>query len=173
MRCCIGAVEICLFEGIVNFARKNTNMWTKSVVVLKDSVVEILKAVTDAIINHEDVSTILNKTVTLICQKLIVECCSIYTYDRQDENLILVATEGLEKAIGHKMAIESGITGHVFKTRRQINIANPDKHPEFVYFENSGEEKFHSFMGIPMMAGNSCVGVLVIQSCRARNFMKI
>lgn len=170
MRCCIGAVEICLFEGIVNFARKNTNMWTKSVVVLKDSVVEILKAVTDAIINHEDVSTILNKTVTLICQKLIVECCSIYTYDRQDDNLILVATEGLEKAIGYKMGVESGITGHVFKTRRQINIANPSKHPEFVYFEKSGEEKFNSFMGIPMMAGNSCVGVLVIQSCRARKF---
>ncbi|MCM8541322.1 MAG: phosphoenolpyruvate--protein phosphotransferase [Lentisphaeraceae bacterium] len=139
-------------------------------VVLKDSVVEILKAVTDAIINHENVSTILNKTVTLICQKLIVECCSIYTYDRQEGNLVLVATEGLEKAIGYKISTDRGITGHVFKTRRQINIANPDKHPEFVLFENSGEEKFHSYMGIPMMAGNSCVGVLVIQSCKARKF---
>ncbi|MCM8529357.1 MAG: PEP-utilizing enzyme, partial [Lentisphaeraceae bacterium] len=139
-------------------------------VVLKDSVVEILKAVTDAIINHEDVSAILNKTVTLICKKLIVECCSIYTYDRQEDNLVLVATEGLEKAIGYKISTDKGITGHVFKTRRQVNIANPDKHPEFVYFENSGEEKFHSYMGIPMMAGNSCVGVLVIQSCKARRF---
>ena len=139
-------------------------------VVLKDSVVEILKAVTDAIINHEDVSTILNKTVTLICQKLKVECCSIYTYDRQDDKLILVATEGLERAVGHTITTDNGITGHVFKTRRQVNTANPEKHPEFILLENAGEEKFHSYLGIPMMAGNSCVGVLVVQSCKARKF---
>ena len=139
-------------------------------IVLKDNVVEIIKTVTDAIINHDNVSSILNKTVNMICQRLKVDCCSIYTYDRQDDKLILVATEGLERAIGYTMKTNSGITGHVFTNRRQVNIANPEKHPDFLYFKDSGEEKFHSYMGIPMMAGNSCVGVVVIQSCKARKF---
>ena len=140
-------------------------------VVLKNSVVEILRSVTDAIINHENVAAILDKTVTLICQKLRVECCSIYTYDRHKEVLVLVATEGFSsRVIGHTMSPANGITGHVFTTRRQINISNPDKHPAYTLLKGAGEEKFHSYMGIPMMAGNSCVGVLVIQSCKARKF---
>ena len=140
-------------------------------VVLKNSVVEILRSVTDAIINHENVAAILEKTVTLICQKLKVECCSIYTYDRLNEKLILVATEGFsERVIGHVMDPAKGITGHVFTSRRQVNVSNPEKHPEYKLLKGAGEEKFHSYMGIPMMAGNSCVGVLVIQSCKARKF---
>jgi len=141
------------------------------VVVLKNSVVEILRSVTDAIINHENVAAILEKTVTLICQKLKVECCSIYTYDRVKEQLVLVATEGFSaRVIGHTMDPGNGITGHVFTTRRQVNISNPEKHPAYTLLKGAGEEKFHSYMGIPMMAGNSCVGVLVIQSGKARKF---
>ena len=33
-----------------------------------------------------------------------------------------------------------------------------------------GNSKFHSFFGVPMMAGNSCVGVLAIQSMETRRF---
>jgi phosphotransferase system enzyme I (PtsP) len=141
------------------------------VVLLKDTVVEISKSVTDAILKHEDVSSILTKTVGLICQKLKVESCSIYTFDRTSENLVMVASQGFaNKVVGYKMKVTEGITGHVFTTRRQVNVIHPEKHPSFKAFKGSGEEMFHSFLGIPMMAGNSCVGVLVIQSIKAKRF---
>ena len=139
--------------------------------MLKDTVVDILKSVTDSILNHEEVGSILNKTVSLISQKLKVESCSIYTYDRQNNCLLLTASEGFSsKAIGLKMMLNEGITGHVFSSRRQVNMAHPEKHPSYKYFKKTGEERFHSYLGIPMMAGNSCVGVLNIQSAKKSRF---
>ncbi|MCH2208233.1 MAG: phosphoenolpyruvate--protein phosphotransferase [Lentisphaerales bacterium] len=139
--------------------------------MLKDTVGDILKSVTDSILNHEEVGGILNKTVSLISQKLKVESCSIYTYDRGSDCLMLTASEGFSSnAIGLKIELNEGITGHVFTTRRQINMAHPENHPSYKYFKKTGEERFHSFLGIPMMSGNSCVGVLNIQSAKKTRF---
>ena len=140
-------------------------------VLLKDIVVEISKSVTDAILKHEDVRSILTKTVRLICQKLKVDACSIYTHDRVSGDLVMAAAEGYSSSMdNYTLKVSEGINGHVFTTRRQVNIIHPEKHPSFVALKGSGEEKFHSFFGVPMMAGNSCVGVLAIQSMETRRF---
>ncbi|MCM8536492.1 MAG: phosphoenolpyruvate--protein phosphotransferase [Lentisphaeraceae bacterium] len=139
--------------------------------MLKDTVVDILKSVTDAILKHEDVGSILNKTVSSICQNLKVETCCIYTHDKSNDVLQMTASEGyLSKAVGLKLKADEGITGHVFQSKRQVNMANPETHPSFKYIKQTGEERFNSYLGIPMMAGNSCVGVLAIQSSRKTRF---
>ena len=65
--------------------------------MLKNTVLNISKTVTEAILKHEDVSAILDKTVSLICQQLKVESCSIYSYDNAQETLNLIATKGFEQ----------------------------------------------------------------------------
>jgi phosphotransferase system, enzyme I, PtsP len=139
--------------------------------MLKNTVVEILQSVTEAILKHEDVHAMLNQTVSLICKKLKVDSCSIYTYDRHEECLKLGASEGfLLNNKGLKLELNEGVTGYIFTNKRQINMAHPEKHPTFKYVKKTGEERFHSYLGVPMMAGNTCVGVLGMQSAKRTRF---
>jgi len=139
--------------------------------MLKNTVLNISKTVTEAILKHEDVSTILDKTVSLICQQLKVESCSIYSHDRSANLLNLIATKGLERrSVGSSIKTTDGITGHVFQKRRQVNMVNPEKHPQYLYMSSTGEEKFNAYLGVPMMVGNTCVGVLTILSAKDKKF---
>jgi len=137
----------------------------------KNTAVDVLKSVTEAILKHEDVKEILFKTVQLISSDMNLACCCIYSYDRERDLLVLEAGEGFEKDMrGSKLAVTEGITGHVFSTHCQVNIVNPEKHPAYVYVEGTGEQRFHSYLGVPMIVGNSCVGVLTLQSIKRRRF---
>ena len=57
-----------------------------------------------------------------------------------------------------------------YTEREIINLVNPEKHPRYVYFENSGEEKFKSFLAVPLNVGGRCLGVLNLQRTVERRF---
>ncbi|NQZ57466.1 MAG: phosphoenolpyruvate--protein phosphotransferase [Lentisphaeraceae bacterium] len=139
--------------------------------MLKNTVLNISKAVTDAILKHENVSSILDNTVELICHQLGVESCCIYSYVRDREVLELVATKGLTKqSVGSTIRTNEGLAGHVYTRQHSVNIIHPQKHPQYVCLALSGEDKFQAYLGIPMMVGNNCVGVLALLSAKAKKF---
>ena len=60
-------------------------------------IVDILKQVTDSILKHEPTSEILQKVTALVCEKLYIDVCSIYTYDNNKNTLNLKANTGFSK----------------------------------------------------------------------------
>ena len=100
------------------------------------------------------------------------EVCSVYLFDETDQHYVLMATKGLrQQSIGKvRLAMGQGLVGLVAAKEEPLNLQDADKHPNFVYFEEIGEEIYHSFLGVPIIHHRKVLGVLVLQQQAERRF---
>ncbi|MDD7984556.1 phosphoenolpyruvate--protein phosphotransferase [Lentisphaera marina] len=128
-------------------------------------IVDILKQVTNSILKHEPAANILQKVTELVCEKLLIDVCSIYTVDNKKNTLNLRANTGFVKKAKVSFSTEEGLTGLVFREQNTINLTQPMKHPMFTLVNSIGEEKFQSYLGVPMIDSSGLtLGCLVIQT---------
>ena len=115
----------------------------------------------------------LTEVVRLVASNMIAEVCSVY-FMRGGEILELFATEGLKEDAVHKtrLRVGEGLVGHIAATALPLNLSNAQKHPKFVYRAETGEEIYHSLMGVPILRSGKVVGVLVIQNKTQRHYMQ-
>ncbi|WP_321395837.1 phosphoenolpyruvate--protein phosphotransferase [Emcibacter sp.] len=113
----------------------------------------------------------LNQLVRLIAGNMVSEVCSVY-FLRGGEMLELFATEGLKETAIHttRLHVGEGLVGHVAATGIPLNLANAQNHPKFVYRPETGEEIYHSFLGVPILRAGNVAGVLVIQNKTLRQY---
>lgn len=116
-----------------------------------------------------EVLTIIVKEVRSAMQAGV---CSVYLFDESDQRYVLMATEGLrQESIGNvRLAMREGLVGLVAAREEPLNLENADKHPNFAYFEETGESPFHSFLGVPIIHHRKVLGVLVLQQETQRRF---
>ena len=98
--------------------------------------------------------------------------CSVYLFDDADQRYVLMATEGLrQESIGKvRLAMREGLVGLVAVKEEPLNLQDADQHPNFSYFEETGEAPFHSFLGVPIIHHRKVLGVLVLQQETRRRF---
>ncbi|MCF8473521.1 MAG: phosphoenolpyruvate--protein phosphotransferase [Emcibacter sp.] len=115
----------------------------------------------------------LAEIVRLVANNMIAEVCSVY-FMRGGEILELFATEGLKKEAVHntRLRIGEGLVGHVAATGLPLNLSNAQKHPKYVYRVETGEEIYHSFLGVPVLRSDKVVGVLVVQNKTQRQYLQ-
>ncbi len=115
----------------------------------------------------------LDSVVEIIGESLSSEVCSIYLL--RDGMLELFATRGLNKSAVHvtRMAIGEGLTGTIADNIETLNLAEAKAHPDFSYRPETGEEKFHSFAGVPIVYRERAVGVLCVQHVEPRRYEEV
>lgn len=93
------------------------------------------------------------------------EVCSVYLYDSKSGCYVLKATEGLYKsAVGQvRIAPSEGLVGLVGAREEPVNLEDAQKHPRNRYFPETGEERFGSFLGVPIIHHRQVLGVIVVQ----------
>ena len=113
----------------------------------------------------------LDKIVVLIAANMVAEVCSVYVL-RVDGTLELYATEGLNKAAVHQTVLRSdeGLVGLVASEANPINLSEAQAHPAFSYRPETGEEIYHSFLGVPVLRAGNTLGVLVVQNRARRTY---
>ena len=113
----------------------------------------------------------LDKITHLIADSMGTEVCSIYLF-RDTDTLELCATEGLNpEAVHHtRLRMGEGLVGRVARTGKVINTANAPAEKGFRYMQETGEEIYSSFLGIPVQRLGEKLGVLVVQSRNARSY---
>jgi phosphotransferase system enzyme I (PtsP) len=113
----------------------------------------------------------LDQVVRLIAANMVAEVCSIYVA-RGGEILELFATEGLKKEAVHqtRLRYREGLVGEIAATGLPLNLSDAQSHPKFVYRPETGEEIYHSLMGVPILRGGRVVGVLVVQNRTRRHY---
>jgi phosphotransferase system enzyme I (PtsP) len=112
----------------------------------------------------------LNQVVDIIGEALNSEVCSIYLL--REGMLELFATRGLNQAAVHvtRLGIGEGLTGTIARNIETLNLAEAATHPEFQYIPETGEEKFHSFAGVPIVRRQRAIGVLTVQHVEPRRY---
>jgi phosphotransferase system, enzyme I, PtsP len=113
----------------------------------------------------------LDKIVVLIAANMVAEVCSVYVL-RVDGTLELYATEGLNKAAVHQTVLraDEGLVGLVASEANPINLSEAQNHPAFSYRVETGEEIYHSFLGVPVLRAGNTLGVLVVQNRARRTY---
>ncbi len=135
-------------------------------------ILTILRKISKIIAENDDQSQVLDEIVKVLSKNLDSEVCSIYVYDDEENDLLLTATCGLNQDLVGKVRLKpgEGITGTAFKAGEIINISNPEKHPKYKFVKGSGEEKYKSFLAVPLTVGGRCVGVLNLQNTDSTPF---
>ena len=115
----------------------------------------------------------LDRVVEIIAESLLSEVCSIYLL--REGALELYATQGLNPEAVHvtRLAIGEGLTGTIAKNIETLNLAEAKAHPDFAYRPETGEEKFHSFAGVPIVYRERAVGVLCVQHVDPRRYEEV
>jgi glycogen phosphorylase len=115
--------------------------------------------------------TLMN-VVALIASRFKTDVCSVYLLEPDRANLVLAATVGLRpQSIGAlRMAISEGLVGLAAEQVRPVAVELAPNHPRFKYFKESGEEKYQSFLGVPLIDRGVMQGVLVVQTIQPRAF---
>lgn len=113
----------------------------------------------------------LDRIVRQIASNVVAEVCSVYVL-RSDGVLELYATEGLNKDAVHlaQLKMGQGLVGTIAASAQPLNLSDAQSHPAFRYLPETGEEIYHSFLGVPILRAGRTLGVLVVQNKAQRNY---
>jgi len=113
----------------------------------------------------------LDKVVVLIAANMVAEVCSVYVL-RVDGTLELYATEGLKREAVHQTVLKAdeGLVGLVASEAKPKNLSDAQAHPAFSFRPETGEEIYHSFLGVPILRAGNTLGVLVVQNRAQRTY---
>src|SRR5690606_5394185 len=107
----------------------------------------------------------LDSIVRDIARIMVAEVCSLYVL-RSDSVLELYATEGLNPTSVHRaeLRVGQGLVGTIAASARPLNLSDARAHPAFEYLPETGEEIYHSFLGVPLLRAGRTLGVLGVQN---------
>ena len=114
----------------------------------------------------------LDTMVTSVRETMGTEVCSVYLLDDKTNRYLLMSTEGLNpESVGTvSLAWNEGLVGLCGAREEPINLDNASAHPKYHYLPETGEEKYNSFLGAPIMHRRKVLGVLVVQQRDNRKF---
>lgn len=132
----------------------------------------LLRQVRDVMMKQADTPQRRLDTLTkTIAEALHSEVCSIYLA-RPGDILELFSSHGLKADAVHvtRLRVGEGLVGEVAASGLDLNLAEPQNHSKFAYRPETGEELYHSFVGVPLLHSHKTIGVLVIQGKTSRTF---
>lgn len=134
---------------------------------------EILTRLHDVMAGRNPAQAKLNAVVGIIAEAMDSEVCSIYLL--REGVLELFATRGLDQAAVHvtKLALGEGLVGSIAEDVEVLNLDEAASHPDFAYKPETGEERYHSFAGVPIIRRERAVGVLAVQHSEQRKYQDV
>lgn len=130
-----------------------------------------LRSIVQEVNSARDLAVALKIIVERVKAVMKTHVCSVYLRDGKGHYL-LMATDGLnQNSVGHvSLALGEGLVGYVAQREEPINLELATAHPKYQYFEATGEERYSSFLGVPIIHQRQVLGVLVIQQTDSRRF---
>ncbi len=115
-----------------------------------------------------NIKGLLHLTVKIISRHMQTEACSIFLLEEGSETLVLRATVGLNpEMIGQlRLKLGEGITGTSLKELKPICVPRGSEDPNFKYVQGIFEEKYESFLAVPILQSSKKLGVIVLEDSR-------
>lgn len=131
----------------------------------------LLRRLREVMADPSNAQVRLDRIVVLIAANMVAEVCSVYVL-RADNTLELYATEGLNREAVHLTTMKTGegLVGLIAQRAEPLSLSDAQAHPSFSYKPETGEEVYHSFLGVPVLRGGKTLGVLVVQNKARRTY---
>ena len=120
----------------------------------------------------EDPSKVLAKLVDKIAKIMGADACSLYLMDEQSKDLVLKATKGLNTDSIDKvrMNVGEGLVGKTLEWLKPVSMSSAQRSKMFKHFPETGEDKYASFLSVPLIYNRNPIGVVVIQSIKSKKY---
>jgi PAS domain S-box-containing protein len=134
---------------------------------------DVLKIISRSSVELETVLDTLVDTVTRLCR-----ADQAYMFRQQDDAYQTVAVHGLsaeakEFIVAHPPTADRGsLTGRVALERRSVHIPDYLDDPEYTYTEAQRIAGFRTGLGIPLLRGETLIGIFTISRTRVEPFTK-
>ncbi len=130
-----------------------------------------LRSIVQEVNAARDMKSALAIIVARVKEEMRTQVCSVYLRDSQGD-YVLMATDGLNaSAVGRvRLSAGEGLVGRVVVREEPINLEHAEAHPNYQYFPETGEERYSSFLGVPIIHHRKVLGVLVVQQVEQRRF---
>lgn len=135
---------------------------------------EVLRNIVLELNATESLDEVLGIIVSRVRAAMGTEVCSVYIRDRGTDRYVFRATQGLNQALVGEasLALGEGLVGLVAAREEPVNLEDAERHPNFQFLPNIGEESYHSFLGVPIIHQRNVLGVLVVQQANRRRFVE-
>ena len=129
----------------------------------------LLRQIREAMAGARPAQGKLDMVARIIAVSMVAEVCSLYLARKSGE-MELFATEGLDPSAVHVTRLKpgEGLVGEIMRLGRPLNLSDAVTHPAFSYRPETGEDPFHSFLGVPLLRGGRAIGVIVVQNRTSR-----
>jgi len=135
---------------------------------------KLLRKIVTEVRAETDLEKVLKLIVCRIQEGMETQVCSIYLKDSTNQRLTLRASQGLhQKSIGSSLAQHEGVVGLVANRAEPVNTDDIEHHPSYCFIPGTGEERYHSFLGVPIIYQRDVLGVLVIQQYDGRRYKEV
>lgn len=126
---------------------------------------DILRKIVQAVSDARNLQEALSIIVSRVKGATAVDVCSVYLNDADSGDLVLMATDGLDaESVGAvRLSTNEGLVGLVARRAEPLNLDSAPEHAHYRYFSETGEERYHAFLGVPIIHHRQVLGVLVLQ----------
>jgi len=133
---------------------------------------DILRRIVQEVNAAPDLEQALQIIVQRVRESVGVDVASVYLKDAERGQYVLSATEGLRKdAVGNvRLGLHEGLVGMVGEREEAVNIEDAPTHPRYRFISETGEQRFHGFLGVPIIQHGQVLGVLVARQKKLRRF---
>lgn len=131
-----------------------------------------LRRIIQEVTAAKDLDQALEVIVMRVKKAMQADVCSVYLSDKVHAENVLMATDGLNKAaVGNvRLKNNQGLIGLVGEREEPLNVSDAPTHSHYHYFPESGEDRYHAFLGVPIIHHRKLQGVLVVQSHAKTHF---
>jgi phosphotransferase system enzyme I (PtsP) len=133
---------------------------------------ETLRKIVQQVNAAEDLPEALDIIVERVRNAMGTQVCSVYMHDPDTGRYVFQATKGLnsEQVGAASLAPGQGLVGLVAEREELVNLEDAESHPSFQFLPDLGEERYHSFLGVPIIHQREVLGVLIVQQAAQRRF---
>ncbi|MBF0569261.1 MAG: GAF domain-containing protein [Candidatus Omnitrophica bacterium] len=127
---------------------------------------KVLRKIVDFTTAEMDIDGVLTEVVKAVVEISRADSVFIYLFDSQNKNLILRASKtGHKKELGRVwLKVGEGLTGWVAKNVKPLAIAeNAYADPRFKAFDVLPEDRYESFLAVPVIYKGKAIGVINVQ----------
>ena len=116
----------------------------------------------------------LREIVAMVAEQMATPLCSLYLLEPASGDLVLAASTGLrfDPDQPPRLAHHEGLVGLVVEQGSPVAVREASHHPRFKFLPETGEERYASFLGVPVSRGGRIVGCLVVQTEEPRDFQE-
>ncbi|MBF0171420.1 MAG: GAF domain-containing protein [Nitrospinae bacterium] len=119
-----------------------------------------------------ELGPLLMRVVTAVSAALPCEVVALLLLDETQDTLMLKCSIGLSGWANNAVRLprDRGVSWTIVRERRTLRMRQASAHPDYYFVPESGEGRFTSLMGTPLVDGGDVVGALYVQSEAERDY---